>query len=154
MDPIRHIDNDEAQPDVAELISAARHFHRQLRARLIEVLDFVDLTYPQFEVLEIIERDPNHHAGSLAGHLGVTRQAAHRIATRMEVAGLVHFLGFDGGVRGIHITEHGLQRLEEARGELDGFHRFVGDRLVPRTRRALLDAVRAAEAAIKPPPRW
>ena len=139
-------------PTTAELIAAARRFHRRLRTRLIEALDLVDLTYAQFEVLEIVELDPNHHAGSLAGHLAVTRQAARSIATRMEVAGLVRFGAWDGGVKAIQITPRGRQRLAEARDHLEGFHQLMDDGLDAQTRRTLLRALNVAEAAIRPPP--
>ena len=139
-------------PTTAELIAAARRFHRRLRTRLIEALDLVDLTYAQFEVLEIIEHDPNHHAGSLAGHLAVTRQAARSIAARMETARLVRFGSWDGGVKAIQITPLGRERLAEARDHLEGFHQFVDDGLEAQTRRTLLRALNVPEAAIRPPP--
>ncbi|HLA92678.1 MAG TPA: MarR family winged helix-turn-helix transcriptional regulator [Actinomycetota bacterium] len=96
--------------------------------------------------------DRNHHAGSLAGHLAITGQAAHRIATRMEAAGLVRFGSWDEGVKAIQITTHGRDRLTEARDHLEGFHQLVDDALDPQTRRTLVRALSVAEAAIRPPP--
>jgi DNA-binding MarR family transcriptional regulator len=144
--------HDASAPTAAELIGATRHFHRRLRSRLIEALDLVDLTYAQFEVLEIIEHDSNHHAGSLAGLLAVTRQAAHRIALRMQAAGLVRFEAPDGGVKPIRITGRGRRRLAETRDHLEGLHRLIDDRLDPETRGTLVRALKVAEAAIRPPP--
>ncbi|HET7235891.1 MAG TPA: MarR family winged helix-turn-helix transcriptional regulator [Actinomycetota bacterium] len=136
----------------AELVATIRHLHRRLRRRLIEALDLVDLTYAQFEALEIVEDDDGHHAGSLAGHLGVSRQAARTLATRLEAAGLSAFGSWDGGVLPIMITPLGRERLAQARDHLHGFHQLVEDHLDPRTLTALVRALNAAEAAIRPPP--
>jgi DNA-binding transcriptional ArsR family regulator len=67
-----------------------RLFHRVLRARLNRCFDReFALTYAQYEILQILEEDPNLHASELARRLGMTRQAANRLIERLRRADLI-----------------------------------------------------------------
>jgi predicted transcriptional regulator len=70
-------DLDAALPAGREVIAAARLFHRVLRTRLNQCFDQeFALTYAQYEILQILEEEPNLHASELARRLRMTRQAA------------------------------------------------------------------------------
>jgi hypothetical protein len=46
-------------PSAAQVVAAARHFHRRLRARLNEALEEVGFSYARFEILELVDADPD-----------------------------------------------------------------------------------------------
>jgi DNA-binding MarR family transcriptional regulator len=145
---------EEVVPSSAELIAAARRFHRRLRARLNEALEDVGISYAQYEVLEALGSDPNHHAGSIAGHLGTSRQAVSLLLRRLFDADLVDPLVFDRGVRGLRLTDLGSQVLARCGEALAPLHLMLGGRMNAEDRAALHTALYAAEAALRPPPRW
>jgi len=137
----------------AALVAEARRFHRVLRARLNEAIEDAGFTYAKFEVLEALESDPNIHSAAIAHRLGTSRQAVTRLVRVLEDHGCLEFLTVDQGVLGPRLTTAGRAALARCRRSLQGFHQMF-ERLPPDARRGLIEALRAAEAAIRPPPHW
>jgi DNA-binding MarR family transcriptional regulator len=104
-------------PSGREVIAAARLFHRVLRTRLNRCFDReFALTYAQYEILQILEEEPNLHASELARRLGMTRQAANRLTERLRRADFIDLAPREGGLRVIWLTDLGTRRLATARG--------------------------------------
>jgi DNA-binding MarR family transcriptional regulator len=135
-------------PSTAEVVAAARRFHRRLRTTLIFALEDAGVSYAQFEILVTLEADPSHHAASIAHQLGSSRQAVSRLVGKLVDGGYLQRLSFDNGVQGLRITELGRQLLARCEGALSGFHSLFG-RLEGERRVALIDALRSAETALR-----
>jgi DNA-binding MarR family transcriptional regulator len=118
---------------------------------LNEALEDVGISYAQYEVLETLAEDLNHHAASIAAHLATTRQAVSLLVRRLCDAGLVAPLTWDQGVRGLRITRGGTATLERCAYALAGLHRLL-ERMSKEDRARLLESLNAAEAALRPPP--
>lgn len=146
-------DDDASAPAAAELVTLARRFHRQLRVLLNESMEGTGISYAQFEVLEIVHNDRNHHAGSIAGALGITRQSANELVRKLEAAGYVERLTPDNGVRGVLITAAGEAQFQRCNRAIEPFRTFFG-RMTADERRGLKDALHAARAALRPPAPW
>jgi hypothetical protein len=64
-------DLDAPPPSGREVFAAARLFHRILRTRLNQCFDQeFALTYAQYEILQILEEQPNLHWISSTSHQG------------------------------------------------------------------------------------
>ena len=123
-----------AEPSGRDVIAAARLFHRVLRTRLNQCFDLeFALTYAQYEILQILEEEPNLHASELARRLRMTRQATSRLITRLELQDLVHMGSRDGVIRVALLTDVGTRRLATAR-------------------ESVIDALGAGRLALIPPP--
>jgi DNA-binding MarR family transcriptional regulator len=146
-------EDDEGAPSPAELVAAARRFHRRLRRLLNEALESAGISYAQFEVLDALIADRNHHTGSLAQQLGITRQSAHDLVRKLDAAGFVERLPPDAGVRGVRVTDEGSAQRDRCIQALEPFRMALG-RMTPEARRSFDHALIAAEAAIRPPPWW
>jgi DNA-binding MarR family transcriptional regulator len=151
--PPTPVDTAPPPPTPADLVVAARRFHRRLRRLLNEAVEAVGISYARFEILELLGEDDHHHVASIAAHLGTSRQAVHRLVEQLDRSGLVDRLGFDTGVKGVRITRRGRDTLNACDRHLEGFHQLFA-RLQPDERRALERTLNAAEAALRPPPRW
>lgn len=138
-------------PNARDVISAARRFHRLLRAELNGRLSGLSLSYAQYEVLEILEAEPKLHAGELARCLKIRRQSVHRQVAQLVQGDLVDVLPKDGGIRGIRLTSTGRRRLATCRKALEGTEGALGS-LPTATRSSLVEALGACEAALAPPP--
>jgi len=138
-------------PSARDVISAARRFHRLLRAELNGRLAGLSLSYAQYEVLEILEAEPKLHAGELARCLKIRRQSVHRLVAQLVRGDLVDVLPKDGGIRGIRLTPTGRRRLATCRKTLEGTEGALG-KVPAETRALLVEALGACEAALAPPP--
>jgi DNA-binding MarR family transcriptional regulator len=146
-------DLDAPRPTGREVIAAARLFHHVLRARLNQCFDQeFALTYAQYEILQILEEEPNLHASELARRLRMTRQATNRLVERLRRPGLIDLAPRDGGLRVIWLTDLGLKRLETARKTVVCVERDV-EKLPEQTRIALVEALGAGRLTLVPPPR-
>ena len=144
---------DAASPSGSDVIIAARLFHRVLRARLNQCFDQeFGLTYAQYEILQILEEEPNLHASELARRLCMTRQAANRLVERLRRADLVDTAPREGGLRVIWLTDLGARRLATARESVVSVERDI-EKLPAGTRFALVEALGAGRLALIPPPR-
>jgi DNA-binding MarR family transcriptional regulator len=142
-----------SSPSGREVIAAARLFHRVLRARLNRCFDReFALTYAQYEILQILEEEPNLHASELARRLRMTRQAANRLIERLRRADLIDLAPREGGLRVIWLTDLGTRRLATARRAVVRVERDM-ERLPAGTRVALVDALGAGRNVLFPPPR-
>ncbi len=142
-----------AEPSGRDVIAAARLFHRVLRTRLNQCFDLeFALTYAQYEILQILEEEPNLHASELARRLRMTRQATSRLITRLELQDLVHMGSRDGVIRVALLTDVGTRRLATARESVMGVERDI-EKLPAQTLIALIDALGAGRIALIPPPR-
>ncbi len=146
-------DLDAVPPSGREVIAAARLFHRVLRARLNRCFDQeFALTYAQYEILQILEEEPNLHASELARRLRMTRQAATGLIERLRRVDLIDIAPRDGGLRVIWLTDVGTRRLATARESVVSVEHDI-EKLPAETRVALLEALGAGRLALIPPPR-
>jgi len=146
-------DLDAAAPSGREVIAAARLFHRVLRTRLNQCFDEeFGLTYAQYEILQVLEDEPNLHASELGRRLCMTRQAANRLVERLRRLGLIDLAPRDGGLRVIWLTDLGLKRVATARKSVVCVERAV-EKLPEETRIALAEALGAGKLALIPPTR-
>jgi DNA-binding MarR family transcriptional regulator len=149
-DPVPHAGS--AEPSGREVIAAARLFHRVLRTRLNQCFDReFALTYAQYEILQILEEEPNLHASELARRLRMTRQATNRLVTRLDLQDLVGVGPRDGSIRVVWLTDAGKRRLTTARESVMGVERDI-EKLPAHTRIVLVDALGAGRIALIPPP--
>lgn len=145
-------DLDTAPPSGREVIAAARLFHRVLRARLNRCFDQeFALTYAQYEILQILEEEPNLHASELARRLRMTRQATNRLVIRLKLQDLVDVGPRDGALRVVWPTDMGTRRLATARESVVRVERDI-ETLPAGTRVALMEALGAGRLALIPPP--
>lgn len=142
-----------SSPSGGDVIIAARLFHRVLRTRLNQCFDQeFALTYAQYEILQILEEEPNLHASELARRLCMTRQAANRLVERLRRADLIDIGPREGGLRVIWLTDLGTRRLATARRSVVRVERDI-QKLPAGTRFALVEALGAGRLALIPPPR-
>jgi DNA-binding MarR family transcriptional regulator len=95
-------------------VSASRRLGRNLDVRLDQALDGCGISGAQLELLDLLMRDRNAHAAALARALGIRRQSASGLITRLRAVGLVEVLPIDHGVRVPVITQDGRRRRERA----------------------------------------
>ena len=146
-------DLDAPPPAGREVIAAARLFHRILRTRLNQCFDReFALTYAQYEILHILEEEPNLHASEIARSLRMTRQAANGLVERLRRLDLIDIAPRDGGLRVIWLTDVGTRRLATARESVVSVERDM-EKLPAETRLALVEALGAGRLALIPPPR-
>jgi DNA-binding MarR family transcriptional regulator len=101
-------------PSGQEIAAAVRRVYHLLMFRLDSAVSGAFISFAQYEVLALLERDPNIHAAAIARSLRVTRQTTHGLVRQLLRAHLVELLPVDGGVRGIELTREGRDRLEFA----------------------------------------
>jgi DNA-binding MarR family transcriptional regulator len=142
-----------AVPSGREVIAAARMFHRVLRTRLNQCFEEeFALTYAQYEILQILEEEPNLHASELARRLRMTRQATNRLIARLKLQDLVDVGPRDGAIRVVWLTDVGTRRLATARESVSSVERDI-EKLPAETLVALAEALGAGRLALIPPPR-
>ena len=124
-----------------------------MRTEAVQELDAAPaLTYAQYEILQILEEEPNLHASELARRLRMTRQATSRLITRLELQDLVHMGPRDGAIRVAWLSDVGTRRLATTRESVMGVERDI-EKLPAQTLMALIDALGAGRIALIPPPR-
>ena len=143
---------DDPVPTPEQIVALARRFHRQLRVALNLAVEDAGLSYAAFEVLAIIDRDPGHHAASVAHALWSSRQAVARLVASLVDRGLLRRLPVDHGVRGLALTTEGQRALADGRRGVAMFHEMFACRLPEERRWTVLEGLNGAEAAIRPPP--
>ena len=139
-------------PSAWEVIDASRCFQRRLETSLDAALEELEISYAQFEILELLTRDRNAHAAAIARRLHETRQIVSRLLIKLDRAGLVELLPPDGGVRVPLITRLGKRRVElsiQASAEVCE----KVSQLSPQRLRAFIAVAEDLGSALKPPPR-
>ena len=138
-------------PSAWDVIDASRRLSRRLGTRLDEALDELEISYAQFEILELLTSDRNAHAAAIARRLHGSRQIVSRLLIKLDRAGLIELLPPDGGVRVPLVTNNEKRRIRyatEATTELRAEIAEVGlERL-----RAFLAVLASLEDALRPPP--
>ncbi len=109
------------------------------------------MSYAQYEILDLLQAEPNFHAAELARCLGLSRQAVNHLVAQLELRGLIEVLPKTGGLRVIWISHLGTRRLATCRVSLVRAERAL-ERLNPDTRTMLVEAFGVARAALAPPP--
>lgn len=138
-------------PSAWDVIDASRRLSRRLGTRLDEALDELEISYAQFEILELLTRDRNAHAAAIARRLQESRQIVSRLLLKLDRAGLVELLPPDGGVRVPLVTNNGRRRIRyasEATAEL----RAKIVEVSPERLRDFMAVVASLEDALQPPP--
>jgi len=109
------------------------------------------LSVPQYACLELLAREPGASAAELARGAFVSRQAMHQLLAGLRAAGLVEAVRAPPGARGalpVTLTDAGRRRRDgAARAVADVEDRMVAG-LSPAARAALLESLRACEAAL------
>jgi DNA-binding MarR family transcriptional regulator len=98
------------------------------------------LTYAQYEILQILEEEPNLHSSELARRLCMTRQAANRLVERLRRVDLIDIAPREGRLRVIWLTDLGSRRLATARRSIVRVERGI-EKLPAGTRLALVEAL-------------
>jgi len=136
-------------PSAWDVIDASRRLSRRLGTRLDEALEELEISYAQFEILELLARDRNAHAAAIARRLHESRQIVSRLLIKLDRAGLVELLPPDGGVRVPLVTNDGKRRIRyvtEATAELRAKIADVN----PERLRTFLAVVASLEDALRP----
>lgn len=149
---MQQLATDHPPPNAWEIIETTRRVSRRLECRLDDVLQELTGSYAQFEILELLTRDRNAHAAALARRLGVSRQIASRLLTKLDLAGLVELLPPDGGVRVPLVTRDGRRRIRLAVDATASVRKDIVT-LAPDRRTQLVGAMDALDDAIRPKPR-
>jgi DNA-binding MarR family transcriptional regulator len=140
-------------PSGQEIAAVVRRVYHLLMFRLDSAVSGAFISFAQYEVLPLLERDPNIHAAAIARSLRVTRQTTHGLVRQLLRAPLVELLPVDGGVRGIELTREGEDRLEFAQGGAD-----IGvadlDALPPEDRIQVDEALRLLEGQLRSKAGW
>ncbi len=139
-------------PSAWNVIDSSRRFQRRLETRLDAALEELEISYAQFEILELLSRDRNAHAAAIARRLHETRQIVSRLLIKLDRAGLVELLPPDGGVRVPLVTRLGKRRIElslQATAEICEKVNQVG----PQRLSAFIAVADDLDSALRPPPR-
>jgi DNA-binding MarR family transcriptional regulator len=139
-------------PTAWDVIDASRRLSRRLGSRLDDALEELDISYAQFELLELLTRDRNAHAAALARRLHVSRQIASRLLAKLDRAGLIEMLPPDGGVRVPVVTRNGRRRIELAADATEPVRERIAQ-ITPDRRAAFVAIVDDLEGALRPPRR-
>jgi len=94
-----------------DVITAVRRVNKILRRRFEQALEEMGVSYAQYEVMLLLQRDGNLHAAAIARNLKISRQAVQGLLEKLVRAGLVDLLPRDGGVVGMRLTDLGQQRI-------------------------------------------
>lgn len=139
-------------PTAWDVIDASRRLSRHVGARLDDALEELEISYAQFELLEVLTRDRNAHAAALARRLHVSRQIASRLLAKLDRAGLVELLPPDGGVRVPVVTRTGRRRIELVVDATEPVREAI-QHLTPDRRAAFVAIVDDLVDALRPPAR-
>ena len=137
-------------PSAWDVIDASRRLSRRLETRLDEALEELEISYAQFEILELLTRDRNAHAAAIARRLHESRQIVSRLLIKLDRAGLVELLPPDGGVRVPLVTNNGTRRIRYATEATAGLRAKITE-VSPDRLRAFLAATSSFEDALRPP---
>jgi DNA-binding MarR family transcriptional regulator len=138
-------------PSAWDVIDASRRLSRRLGTRLDEALDELEISYAQFEILELLTRDRNAHAAAIARRLHESRQIVSRLLIKLDRAGLVELLPPDGGVRVPLVTNNGRRRIRYASEATAELRAKIAD-VSPERLQIFLAIVASFEDALRPPP--
>jgi DNA-binding MarR family transcriptional regulator len=141
----------EPPPSAWDVIDASRRLSRQLGTRLDEALDELEISYAQFEILELLTRDRSAHAAAIARRLHESRQIVSRLLIKLDRAGLVELLPPDGGVRVPLVTRNGSRRIRYANEATAELRAKIAE-VHPERLRTFLAVVASLEDALRPPP--
>jgi len=133
-----------------DVITAVRRVNKALRRRFDRSLQGLALSYAQYEVLLLLERDQNLHAAALARELKISPQAVQRLVDKLLLADLVETLPPDGGVVGLRITHQGRTRALQAERALGEVDRRIAN-LPSQLRIDLIEALERLERALSRP---
>jgi DNA-binding MarR family transcriptional regulator len=143
-------------PSAWDVIDASRRLSRRLATRLDEALEELEISYAQFEILELLTRDRNAHAAALARRLRESRQIVSRLLLKLDRAGLVELLPPDGGVRVPLVTKNGVRRIRYATEATAELRAKIAE-VSPERLRSFLSVISGLEDALRPLPgqhRW
>jgi DNA-binding MarR family transcriptional regulator len=142
-------------PSAWDVIDASRRLSRSLGTRLDEALEDLEISYAQFEILELLTRDRNAHAAAIAKQLHESRQIVSRLLIKLDRAGLVELLPPDGGVRVPLVTNNGKRRIRYATEATAELRAKIAE-VSPERLQAFLAVFASLEDALRPPPqrRW
>lgn len=138
-------------PSAWDVIDASRRLSRRLGTRLDEALDELEISYAQFEILELLTRDRNAHAAAIARRLHESRQIVSRLLLKLDRAGLVELLPPDGGVRVPLVTNNGRRRIRYASEATAELRAKIAE-VSPERLRDFMAVVASLEDALQPPP--
>ncbi len=102
-------------PTVRRLIDQERRVHRILRARFIDALLDLGVSFAQFEVMELLHDVAHLHPGEIGHRLLVTRQSADHLVHQLRRGSLVETWRLDGGSLAAKLTPE--RRTRTARCE-------------------------------------
>jgi DNA-binding MarR family transcriptional regulator len=139
-------------PSAWDVIDASRRLSRSLGTRLDEALEDLEISYAQFEILELLTRDRNAHAAAIARRLHESRQIVSRLLIKLDRAGLVELLPPDGGVRVPLVTNNGKRRIRYATEATSELRAKIAE-ASPGRLQAFLAVFASLEDALRPPPR-
>jgi len=126
--------------------------HHTLQLSLDHALENEGLSFAQVEVMAELGDRPNLHAGAVARRLGIRRQSAHALLTKLHAMGLVELLPRNEGVRCAYLTDIGKTVAWRC---MDALQSGIGGlgRLTAAERRGILQTLDDVEAALRPPRR-
>jgi DNA-binding MarR family transcriptional regulator len=136
-----------------DLVTRFRQVHHALQLSLDRALENEGLSFAQVEVMAELGDRPNLHAGAIARRLGIRRQSAHALLTKLHAMGLVAVMPRKEGVRCAYLTDIGKTVAWRC---MDTLQPGVGglSRLTAAERRRILRTLDDVEAALRPPRHW
>lgn len=139
-------------PTGMQIASRIRRAHHHLERELASMLRPERTSFPQLEVLLVLDDHPKLHAGGIARQLGIRRQSAHQLLTSLARDGRVNLLPMSGPLPGAVLTTEGGELISKC---IDALEPVVGalGRLTAADRLALFRLLQQMEAALRPPPR-
>jgi len=120
------------------IVTATRRFHRHVQRRLDLALRGTGLSYPQYELLDLLRRERWMHGAEFARTLRVSRQTVTHLLHKLSDAGLVQLAPRDYWTREASPTAAGVAALERCREALADVRERV-DRVGPEKLEQLLD---------------
>jgi DNA-binding MarR family transcriptional regulator len=135
-------------PPALEVIASSVAFGRGLASRIDRELAGQGLTWGQFHILVTLERHGGWmHAASLARRVGISRQAAHGLMSRLDDRGFLRWK-HDGHIRSALLTQDGNDAVGQAWKAIEHVVRAI-ERTTVEERIGLLAAQRSIEGEMR-----